>query len=778
MIALGPLTKRTIIFVVLPILIAISIFFFKMASGVPHQQYEEGSFPSRPTLSLYREDSGEPLIRGKTIEDIFFGLGVAHAQDRIWQMELLRRRASGRLSEVFGIDLLTSDKFSRTLGFYRQSLKDLEALSPMAISVLESYTAGVNEWLSLNPVLPLDFFAAGVKPEPWTMLDSLAINKVYAFERNPTFFNELTSQLLIQELGLKNARSLIPHLANVSAAQVIKAEPVTGLIRIVDPLLSLKKAYSFPGNEITSLAVVFNAGLTAANSTAVMSSINSEAKLPTPLYTVRMEESKRTFRGVTLPGVPLLMFGQNDHITWGGAYTQIDTQDLILETRSLNEPGEYFADGQWQIVTSNVEQIKVKSKPPAFLRPKTPDVDWQVRSTSNGPLLSDVLGIDAMMSLRWTAFENADTSFESLLRLSMAKDWETFSSAVDGLVAPPTTYVFADRYENYGLKFGGNVPLRSGHSGMIPLSGTNGNAAWRDIVERSDLPEILNPNERFLSTAHTSVPSLTVPEAYLDATSQNHLSRLEALLSEFINTEAKLDQREIIAIQTDTFSVSASHLLPQMLGYVTDTARRRDALERLERWEYRFDADSAAALLYSSWKSYLMAYWINTFYDRKLTTTETLAKLYTSGAINISDRALDDALDKLALMECPEIHKPCSNLIEFALDSAIRQVENFVGENLAELTDPQTLPVLYKHSMFGNANIVRFIFNRKGSIAGANDSLNLGVLPSISNPANGPVSVPSYRALHFSQKVEKGFDFIGSGHSENVFSEHYDYFLN
>ena len=549
-------------------------------------------------VDILRDRSGIPHIFAGTIEDAYFALGFVHAQDRLWQMEMSRRTAAGRLSEVIGAAGLETDRFLRTLGVRRAAEENLRALDAHTTRVLDVYAAGVNAFIASRPVLPPEFWITGVSPEPWTPVDSVAWTKMMAWDLGGNWRNELLRMRLSKTLPLASIHEFLPPYPGDSPPEIPDLKALYGAMEQPSVRLAVPE-----GSEPQSIE-----GL-GSNSWIVAGSRSATGKpllandphlgltAPPVWYFAHLSAPGLDAIGATLPGVPAIVIGRNDRIAWGFTNTGPDVQDLFIE--KLDSAGNYLTPSGPQAFALFKETIRVKG---------APDERLSVRVSRHGPVISDVARTvleqvprGHAMALAWTALAADDLSMQAALKFARATDWTGLLAAARDFHAPQQNVMYADVEGNIGFVAAGRVPLRKRENdlrGLAPAPGWDARYDWAGYVPFDELPRVLNPASGTIVTANQKI----VPPGYRHQISLEwdvpyRAKRIEDLLA----AEGQHSASSFARMQADVMSHAARDLLVHMLNAKPQSKEAGDVLRRLAAWDGTMSTDRAEPLILAAW---------------------------------------------------------------------------------------------------------------------------------------------------------------------------------
>lgn len=542
-------------------------------------------------VEVVRDGWGVPHLYARGERDLFFAQGYVHAQDRLWQMCFNREVGSGRLAALFGAAALPTDRYLRTLGLRRMAERDLALASPETRGFLEAYAAGVNAFLGENQGrLPVEFRILGLRPEPWTPLDSLTWTRMMGLNLSLNSPLELARARLVPKLGAERVRELIPLYPQdgpvivapgAGAGAPVPAPPLAGLLPLT------------PGGSWASNGWVVHGSRTSTGKPILANDTHLGLGMPSVWYEVGLHGGRYDTTGFSFPGLPFVIVGQNQRIAWGITNLNADVQDLYLE--KLDEPGKptaYLANDRWEKLARVSESIPVKGGAP---------VPFEVLSTRHGPLIHAVLpdwqGAPPL-ALAWAAADGSRLA-DALARVGLAGSWAEFRRALSLWDSPSLNFVYADVDGNIGYQSTARVPIRApGHDGLAPVPGWDDRFEWRGTIPFAAMPSALNPAAGFLVTANNRVVGDEYPYALTyDWPPPERARRLEELLA----AEPKLTLERAREIQLDTFSALGHDLRPYLLAVAPQGPLETAALAQVKAWNLRFDPDQAGASVFTAW---------------------------------------------------------------------------------------------------------------------------------------------------------------------------------
>lgn len=562
----------------------------------------------RAPVEVIRDRWGIPHINAQDTHDLFFAQGYVHAQDRLWQMELFRRVAAGRLSEVFGPVALDFDRLMRVIGLRRAAEASWAALPPeeaatpegaAAVEAARAYSDGVNAFIeSHRHRLPIEFTLLRVQPEPWSPVDGLSFGKYMAWVLGGNWRAELLRAGLTQRFGPDGARMLVPGqpagTPTITAAGPPRITlPLSALPLSELPLVALPQGFPFapllagtPGagsnNWVVASSRSTSGGALLANDPHL------DAQMPSIWYEIHLVGGPYDVIGAGFPGIPGVIIGHNQHIAWGVTNAEEDSQDLYIERFHPRDPDLYLYQGRWERARVVREEIRIKGQE------ETETV--VVRVTRHGPVLNPaVRGLGAFLALRWVAHD-PDRILEAVLALDRATTWEEFRTALHAWPAPSQNFVYADRAGNIGYLMPGRIPIRpAGADGLVPVPGWTGTFEWQGFLHPDALPTAFNPPRGYIVTANNRV----VPEGYPHYLGDDYDPGFRALrITSLLEEKPRLDLEDLARIQQDVTSLLAQRFVAAWQDVRIGDPALATLFEEVKRWDGQVTADSRPALLY------------------------------------------------------------------------------------------------------------------------------------------------------------------------------------
>lgn len=755
--------------------------FFLLRNTLPSANGRLAAAGVTAPVSITRDKEGVPHIFARSLDDAHFALGFAHAQDRLFQMELQRRLIAGRLSEIFGDRTLRSDVFLRTLDLYGHAQRSLAALPEDARRQLEAYAAGVNAFMTrktgwLEPRYPLEFLVLRHTPEPWTAADSVAIVKLMALNLS-TNSNRETLRLALAAQGLKPAEieDLLPHDPALSPPPL---PDVTGLYPVRHP----------PQRHAAALApfVLESMGEGASNNWVVSGAKTKSGKpllandphlrLAAPaiwyfahLSVTGADAQNLTAVGGTLPGVPLVVIGRNAHIAWGFTNAGPDVQDIFIEKVNPDNANEYLTPEGWRPFTRETITVKVKGGP---------DHVVERRRTRHGPVLPDFYhGIGSLLApghvaaLAWTALADDDTTIAAgLLSDKVPRTVDDFVAQMRRYVVPMQAMVVADSTGNIALVAPGRVPIRDRANtvaGRMPVPGWDATYDWKGYLDFQQLPLLKNPKEGAIGTANARFVPPDFPAVLTHdwEAPRYRQQRIDDLVVE----RGGHDVASMRAAQADVLSPAVSRLQTLMIALAqAGEGVDQKLLDQLTAWDGQETADAAEPLVFNAWMretvSGIYADDLGAAFDR-----------YYSGRPEPLIRLLEgkstsrDWCDDRTTAE----RETCTQVVAAALKRAIAGLEAQYGADRSQWRWGKAHVAINEHRPFGLMPSLAPYFNVEVETPGGEETLNRGKMEWGEARTFANRHAASMRVIYDFADLERSLFMSPTGQSGNPLSRHY-----
>ncbi|MHB8137925.1 MAG: penicillin acylase family protein [Smithellaceae bacterium] len=560
----------------------------------------------KAAVEVLRDEQGVAYIYAANEEDLFRAQGFVTAQDRLFQMELTRLFVSGRISELVGKSGLELDIRMRTIGFVRHAKKHAGILNEANRRYLQLYVDGVNAFIARRGELPLEFKLSGIKPEPWTIDDSLAIAYLMGWSAAANIGDEIIAQLLVEKLGPDEAKDLFPLNINPDTENICQSVKKTAsdpllekrhLDLAADSVLMSLGADQFSAFHIGSNNWVTGAVLSTSGKPVVANDPHLDARiLPGPWYPSGLTTPASKAVGVTIPGLPGMVIGRTEHFAIGVTNSYADAQDLFIETIDPANPNHYMEGVKSLPFNILKEKIRVRdSKAAGGFR----EEEITIRLTKRGPVVSGVLkGLAAgsVITMRWSPFETMEPSL-GLDQLIYSRSVADIRDSLRHMTTVMLNFVFADVDGHFGWQTTGRIPIRVRGNGLVPFKITDGRDNWSGWIPYEKMPQSYDDKRGWIGTCnHYTVPC-DYPYYYSSHASASYRYRR---LTELMNVPVKKTVDDHWSFQRDDLNLMAKKIAPLMatalLGY-SDT----EAMGRiLQRWNYHDDPNQAAPAIFQA----------------------------------------------------------------------------------------------------------------------------------------------------------------------------------
>ena len=553
-------------------------------------------------VGVTRDSHGVPTIEAASLEDLFFSQGYVTAQDRLWQMDIMRRYGSGELAEILGEDLLKLDREQRILGLRAAARKALEMANPRDRNFFEAYARGVNAYIDAHrDHLPMEFRILRYEPKPWLAEDSVVVANSMVKDLNyHYFFDALSREKILAKLGPELTADLYVNRSWHDRPPTVMREDLNESDSAAadsddddngddDPMDNSVTQRVVPiGAPEEGLPVngsndwVVSGAHTVTGKPLLSNDMHLGHQMPNLWYEAHLHAGTLDVAGVTLPGMPYVIVGHNQRIAWGFTNVGPTVTDVFIE--NFNAQGAYQTPGGWVQPDHRTEVIRVKGKP---------DVSVDVKISRHGPIITELVpGETRPLALRWTLYDGLHIPF---FDVDTAQNWQEFRHAFSQLDAPGQNVVYADVDGNIGYQTTGKVPIRAAGDGSLPVSGADNTHEWTSYIPFDKLPSIYNPPSGIIGTANGRI----TPDKYPNSISMEWEAPWRtARIYHVLESGRQFSSADMLALQTDIHS-DAELFAAERLVYAVDHAskaspRVKQAADLMRSWDGRMQAASAA----------------------------------------------------------------------------------------------------------------------------------------------------------------------------------------
>lgn len=776
-------------------LCAVLVSYYLLSRSLPDYQKTLSTNGVTQALDIVRDNSNVPHILGQTDNDSFFGLGYAHAQDRLWQMVMLRRTAQGRLSEILGVQTVEIDKIMRRLDLYSLAQSSVQAQDSETRRALEAYASGVNARLNEINTFALgrgapEMFVINTPIAPWQPADSLAILKLLSVQLSSHLEKEVlfarASLALSDPARMDDIMPLAPGTGIASLPDFAALFPQgTQFAGAAVPARG-KNAFGIPDHPISpfrSTAFVGASNVWAAapkrsasGGTLLANDPHVQLTAPAMWYLARMNLQTGAVIGGTIPGIPAVLTGRSDQLGWGITLSYMDDQDLFVEKLNPENPQQYLTPDGFQPFRTESSIIRIKDSAPITLT---------LRWTENGPVLpgthynlGEVTPAGHVMSLGWTALSDQDTTISAALAMMKAQNVDDGLAAGELYVAPSLNVALADR-EKIAMKTVGSMPRRSaGHEslGRMPTRGWMLDNRWQGMNAYSANPEFIEPAGGLLGNTNNKTVDRPFPQ---------HVSFAWGDTQRIFRWRRLMQAREVhtrdsfIEAQLDTVSFTARSLLPLIgkdLWFTGEAApegtperQRRRALDLLSDWNGEMNEHLPEPLIYVAWLRELQARLI-------VDDLGPLARAFSHPDPVFLERVFRD-IDGAAVwcdIKQSSATETCVDIARLALDDALVWIDERYGPALESLRWGDAHQATHDHQVLGSVPVLRYFVNIRQSTSGGDNTLQRGLTAGVGPEPFNNVHAASYRGVYDFADPDSSVFIISTGQSGHFLSRHYD----
>lgn len=737
-------------------------------------------------VEIVRDNHNVPHIFGSNDGDVYFGLGFAHAQDRLWQMTILRRTAEGRLSEIFGEATLKIDDFVRRIDIYRLSIASFQHQSEETKHALLSYSAGVNAWLktvqkeALGRGAP-EFFLFSNQIAPWTPADSLAIIRLMSLQMNQNLSSEVLRARISLQVGADRTKDILPDAPGAGVAAL--PEFSTLFPGLSTPLGPSQYASLHPldpmrpnGMAGASNAWAAMASRSAANAPILATDPHLGLSAPSIWMLARLDFPDGGVIGGTIPGIPSILIGRSNDLGWGLTSSYLDDLDIYIEKLNPENPNEYLTPSGYKPFKTQDIVINVKDG-----LPQTRQLRW----TENGPVIPqdhyDLHSITPgghVISIAWSALEIKDRSMSASQKLMRSKSVYQAREAGQMFTAPSQNLVVADK-NSIALLLLGKMPKRAENhtsKGRIPSQGWLEQNRWQGYFPFSANPFTSDPASGIVANTNNKITDQPFPKhvSYSWGDSQR-IKRLTRLLN-----GRKVHTRDsFIEAQTDTVSFTARTILPLIARDLwfaatpapegTPERQRQVALTLLANWNGEMSEHLPEPLIFAAWLRNL---------QQKLTEDELgpLSREFAHADPVFIERVYRDidGASRWCDVQQSTRTETCVDIARAALDQALLELTEQYGNLIDSWRWGQAHQAQHDHEVLGKIPLLSWFTNIRQDTSGGDNTLMRALTSGEAKNPYANVHAAGFRAVYDFSDLNSSVFVISTGQSGHFLSRHYD----
>ena len=763
------------------------LIYYLASQSLPEYEKTVGLPGVIEPTEIIRDTYNVPHIVAARDEDVFFGLGYAHAQDRLWQIMLMRRTAQGRLSEIFGPETLQTDKLLRRLDIYSLAQSSVATQSPDARRALKAYAEGINARIyeinrdALGRGAP-EMFVFPTDVSPWRPADSLAILKLMSVQLSGHLANEVLRAKT--SLQLNDADRLSDIMPDAPGQVIADLEQYSTVIPALGSLPQRAQSQTgsdlspFPSAQMAGASNVFAAAPFRADAGGTLLANDPHLGLTAPAiwYLAHLKLTSGGVIGATIPGIPAVLSGRSAKLGWGLTSSYLDDQDLLIEELDPERPEYYRVPEGYKKFRSRETIINIKDHPPVTIT---------LRWSDNGPILpgthygiSEITPRGHLAALSWTALGSADTSFTAGFNLMGAQTASQALALLEDYHSPSQNIILADT-EQIAMKTIGVMPLRAAShqtQGRMPSLGWRTENRWKGRIDYAKNPEFINPDGGILGNTNNKVSSGEFPEhmSFSWGDSQR-IQRWKRLMQ-----GRKVHTREsFIEAQLDTVSFTARALLPLIgsdLWFTSQSApqgtlarNRKTALDLLAEWNGEMNEHMPEPLIFSAWMRALQNRLIRDELGPLADKFAHMEPLFIERVFRNIDGAAQwcDVIQSGKLETCDEISR-------LALDDALVWLAEKYGSNMEALRWGEAHQALHRHATLGRVPLLSYFVNIYQPTSGGDNTLLRGKTSGAEPEPFFNVHAAGYRGVYDFADPDSSVFVIATGQSGHFLSRHYD----
>ncbi|MBN2366210.1 MAG: penicillin acylase family protein [Calditrichaeota bacterium] len=710
---------------------------------------------------IVRDSNGVIHIEGETTADVIFASGYVTAQERLWQMDMMRRISKGQLSEVFGDTTVAADRLFQTLGLDSITMELYSKISEESRQWLIHYSSGINAYMDeIRDEFPLEFILMDFTPEKWTPQDCLLQNRLMAWLLNFNWKADFFYWQLAKKLPQAKFSEILPRSFDypeiISPGPLKKGNP--GISEITRQLYNFLGINSFGAG---SNSWVIAPGRSENGKALLANDPHLQMQFPSVWIELHLSSPDLEVAGFSFPGSPGIIIGRNKDISWGLTSGMIDDCDYFIE--AIDTVNLYYVNGKDRRPLAVKDRvIRVKDKA---------DINFRTYYTDKGPIFNGVLGISTEktpISLRWTGWEFSD-ELRCFIELARSKNWSDFEKALQSYGVPAQNFIFADSEGNIGYRLAGKIPVRSYEDGVLPRNGSDIDMNWSSWVPFRKMPSLLNPSSGYIVTANNKID-----ESFSYYLSEYWEPPYRSLrIHELIRAAGKISSDDMRRFQLDNRDLLAEEIIPVVISELFRIPDLTDDEEKVvlmwKNWDYTMDEESIPAAIYEVFKFYLIR---NIFLDEM---GEDLFQQFTD-LPNFYFRIFAGLFDQEESLWYDDMRtvqqENRSDIIRISFRDALSFMENSMSHEMEDWRWGKIHQLTFRH-VLGQIPLTDIVLNRGPFPAGGNGTtVNVGSY--IYDKTFRMIVGPSMRFITDWSQPDGYFSILAGGNSGNFLSDFYD----
>ena len=774
------------------------IFYKSLLESLPVYEGELKAPSLKSEVKIYFDSLAVPYIFAEDDEDVSFALGYLHARERMFSMDMIRRAGEGRLSEIFGTETIPFDRMFRTIGLDQTAKMIKEKMNPEGLKLLEAYSSGVNFYLEEKKnKYPVEFDVLGYQPEEWKPEHSIIVIRMMAWELNLGWWTDLAFTELGQKLGEEKVKEILPGYPD-NAPTIIPPE-IKKFAQVNTNFIETDKAFrkfiGMTGTHLGSNNWVINSQMSVSGKPIIANDPHLAYRAPGIWYAGVIKSPQWNAAGVTLPGVPGIVIGKNENISWTLTNIMTDETDFYIETLDSSRT-KYLLDGNWKDLIIIEDTIKTRDgiKEPI-----------EIKYTHRGPIISNIHPYNLVynsdestyppISMRWLGNEFSD-EMDAFLKINKAKNWSEFKSAVEKFNIPGQNFVYADLPDgkagnegNIGYVFGGALPIRPANATTFVFDGSSSKNDWKGFVPRNELPYLFNPPQSYIATANNKVIK---DFKYHITNLWEPSSRIERI-TELLQSKQKHSAEDYMKYQEDIYSPYAKTIVPYLLFAFKNLEVKDEnlaqSLKLLREWNYEMDKYQQAPAIFLTFFDKLMK---NIYMDEMgedlFNQYVFLANVPYRNILELLQNPFSDWYNDVKKNE----RKTRDDVIRQSLTDALDELERKLGKEVKDWQWGKLHTVTFKHAFSGVSGLLDDVINiGPFEISGDGTTIfnteyafseSIEKYPLFRHEPFDCELGPSMRFIYDFAKPDEFYLILTTGQSGNIFSDHYkdqtELFLN
>lgn len=714
-------------------------------------------------VKIIRDRWAIPHIYADSLEDGLFAQGFVHAQDRLFQMELNRYTAQGKLSKLFGEMALDTDRTVRTFGFNRLGRTDWNNTHGELRDGILAYTAGINAFIFQKKTkLPIEFSMLSHRPEPWQPEDTMAFTRVMIWQLSHAWQGEIIRAEIAEKVGAEKAAELEINFPPGNPLTLPKGIEFNAL----DPDGKLRETTGpFLDRGKGSNAWVVAPRRSETGNAVLCNDMHLALSLPSLWYQVHLNAGEDFHvTGVSLPGVPLVLVGHNKDIAWGMTLAFTDAEDLFVE--QIDSKNRYLYQDEWHEVTIVEEEIEVKGQAEPHLE--------KVMITRHGPIVSDVAGYPEQKVAISSMALRPIQAFEGWFKLNKAKGWDDFVDAMRLIEAPQLNVAYADVHNNIGYWVTGVVPVRAKGDGSVPIPGWSGVYDWVGEVPFDEMPHAFNPDQGYTITCNHKI----VPDDYPHFLGNVWMNGYRAKrLTELIESGDRLSMTDHQKMQMDVKCLPGLELVSRLDGVTDPDLDVQLALRILREWDGYLTTTSIGGAMYEVVRYTLVRNLLDPGLGEDL-TNRLMGKGFHPLLNHANEFYGHDTVILLRLLDNPDswwVKQAGGH--DVVLSKSLKQAVEWLRDNLGPEEDEWSWGQIH-HASFQHALSLQKpfdqVFDRGPFSIGGDTDTPMQTAMHAEYPYDNRAWSPTFRQIVDMGDLSRSLVIVPPGQSGHLASPHYD----